>query len=80
MRIEPPPSPPWAAGKSPPATTAARSPARPARCAAEVPRVAGDAIAIVLGHCYQTELGRIGATAQDETSSLERHDHGLGYL
>ena len=74
MRIEPPPSLAWAIGNMPPATAAAAPPLEPPGRAARVPGVAGRAEAAVLSCGDHAELGRVGASAEDEAGTRERVD------
>ena len=53
MRIEPPPSLPWAAGARPAATAAAAPPLDPPGVASRVPRVTAGAVQLRLGHRRQ---------------------------
>ena len=66
IRIDPPPSLAWATGNIPAATAAAAPPLEPPGVRLRVPRVAGDAVAGVLGHRERSELGGVGPPAQDE--------------
>ena len=77
MRIEPPPSLPWATGTIPAATAAAEPPRGAARRARAVPRVARGPGVARLGGRQDPELGHV-RDADDDEAGLAQAPHEVG--
>ena len=74
MRIEPPPSLPWASGTMPAATAAAAPPDEPPGRALGVPGVARGAEAARLGHRQDPELGHVRLAHDHEPGLAQAPD------
>ena len=71
MRMEPPPSPPLAMGRRPPATAAADPPEDPPGVRSGIPRVAGGPVELGRGAVDAAELGGRGLAGQDRPGGPE---------
>ena len=79
MRIEPPPSLPWASGTIPAATAAAEPPEEPPGRARRVPRVAGRARVARLGGRQDPELRQV-RHADDDEPRVAQPAHEVGVV